>query len=38
MYYGVWDSWGIQVTYCHPLRTFTLGFIKWWVAFEWESR
>lgn len=34
LHYGSWDSWGFEISYCPPERTFSISFIHWWVAIE----
>lgn len=32
--WGVWDSWGLGVSYCHYTRGVVIEFIRWYVYTE----
>lgn len=31
-FYGKWDSWGLEVSWCHSDKTFVIGLVRWYLA------
>jgi hypothetical protein len=31
-FYGKWDSWGFEVSWCNSDKTFALSFVHWYFA------
>ena len=31
---GKWDSWGLEISYCHWYRGFTVALLHWYFGFE----
>jgi hypothetical protein len=31
---GKWDSWGLEISYCHWYRGMTIGLLHWYFGFE----
>ena len=36
---GKWDSWGLEVSYCHYYKGLTIALLHWYVGFEiWTKK
>lgn len=36
MHFGVWDSWGFDVSYCNYDKVIMVGFIHWYISIEFR--